>query len=259
MESVYNFNMTEILAFALVLFRMIGFVIAMPIVGTSSVSASTKVLLSLALTFIAFPQVGWAKLTADIESMTIITIAIRELFVGLSFGFLARMFFMAVTMAGQIMSVSLGLSSAQLFNPSVGEVSTALDQFYVILASIFFLAINGHHTLVSGIFETFQIVPIDKELLSFVGLQDFGTLVQKITVVAVKMSAPILMGILFMNLSVAIIGRAVPQINILITSLPINVMVGFFIMFVALPLLIWQMSELLDLTATELFRFVKSF
>jgi flagellar biosynthesis protein FliR len=259
MESVYNFNMTQLLAFALVMLRMTGFIVAMPIIGTVNVPSNVKVLLALMLSFILFPQVGWQKLAIDLESLSIVTMAIKELFVGLSFGYLARMFFLCVTMAGQIMSVSLGLSAAQLFNPTMGEASTALDQFYVILASLFFLCINGHHILISGIFESYNILPISKSLLSFANFQEFGAVTHRLTAMALKLSAPILVAILFMNISIAVVGRAVPQINILITSLPINAMVGFFVMFIGLPLLLWQMTELINITTAELFSFIKAY
>jgi flagellar biosynthetic protein FliR len=258
-ESVYNFNMKEILAFSLVLMRMIGFVVTMPIIGTVNVSTSTKVLLALAMTFVLFPQVGYQKMTVDLESMIIVSLVVKEIFVGVLFGFFARIFFMTVSMAGQIMSVSLGLSAAQLFNPTMGESSTALDQFYVILASIFFLSINGHHQLIAGIFESFKIVPISQVSISFLGFGEMGRYVQEITAMAVKMSSPILVAILFMNIAVAVVGKAVPQINILITSLPINAMAGFFVMFVALPLMVWELNDLLAFTTTELFKFIRAF
>jgi flagellar biosynthetic protein FliR len=259
LESIYHFNMKELLAFALVGLRMAGFVVAMPIIGTSNVAVSIKALLALMLTFIMFPQVGWQKMPVDIESMAIVTLAIKEVFIGLTFGFVARMFFLAVTMAGQIMSISLGLSSAQLFNPAMGETSTSLDYFYVTLASLFFFAINGHHVLISGIFESFRIVPVSQLTIDLGGMQGFGSVVHRVTVLGLKMSAPIMVAILFMNVAIAVVGRAVPQINILITSLPVNALSGFFIMFIGLPLLLWQMSEILNLTADELFRFIKTF
>ena len=259
MESFFNFSYNEIVAFALVLLRMIGFIVAMPVIGSSNVPAPTKVLLALTLTFILFPTINHSKLEADINSLAIITIGVKEVFIGLTFGFIARLFFMAVSMAAHIMSVSMGVASAQLFDPSMGEVSTALDQFYIYLASLFFLTINGHHLLISGIFELYSIVPISKTLISLSGFQDFGVTVQKIMAAALKMSAPILVSIFFMNVAVALIGRAVPQINILITSLPVNVLVGFVVLFIGLPLLIWQLTQLLDLTSMELLRIIKSY
>ena len=259
MESVYNFSTTEILAFSLVLLRMIAFVVAMPVIGTVNVPTSTKILFALLMAFVLFPQVGWKKLSIDLESLEIINAGIKEVFVGLTFGFLARMFFMTVTMAGQIMSVSMGISSAQLFNPAMGETSSSMDQFFFALATLFFLAINGHHILITGIYDTFQIIPLDRIAINLRGFQDFGPLVQLMMSIAVKVSAPILVTVLFMNVAMALMGRAVPQINILVTSLPVNVLVGFFVLFATLPILVWQMSDLINITATELFRFIKSY
>jgi flagellar biosynthetic protein FliR len=169
------------------------------------------------------------------------------------------MFFIGVSMAGQIMSISLGISAAQLFNPTMGESSTAFDQLFVTIASLFFLAINGHHILISGIFDSFALVPIAKTGLALEVFGHFGEVCQKVMAVALKMSAPIMVSILFMNVAIAVVGRAVPQINILITSLPINILAGFFIMMVALPLLLWEMRDFVQMTAGELFRFVKAF
>lgn len=259
MGSIFDFNTNQLLAFALVLLRMIGCVVSMPIIGTVSVPVSVKVLLSLALTFIFYPQVGWSNLNVGIEELSIINLAIKEIFIGFCFGFVARIFFMAVVMTGEVISISLGISAAQLFNPTMGESSTALDQFYVTLASLFFLSIGGHHLLISGLFQTFTMIPIEQVALNFNGLQEFGSLVQKVMAIALKMSAPVMVTILFTNVAIALIGRAVPQINILITSLPVNILVGFAVMFVSLPLLILEMNDLLNFSTAELFNFIKSF
>lgn len=259
MGSLYNFNTNELLAFALILLRLIGFFVSMPIIGSVTVPTSSKVLLSLTVSMIIFPQVGWAKLTSSLEHLDIITLAIKEMFIGLSFGFLARLFFMAVTMAGEVTSISMGVSSAQLFNPTMGVSSTALDQFYVTIASLFFFSINGHHVLISGIYKTFELVPITKTSLSLTGLQEFGAVTQNIMSIAVKMSAPILVTILFTNVAIAIVGRAVPQINILITSLPVNILVGFAVVIVGMPLLVLEMNSLLGISTAELFEFIKTF
>lgn len=103
------------------------------------------------------------------------------------------------------------------------------------------------------------MIPIQNASIHLIGLQDFGAIVQKIMSLAVKMSAPMMVSILFMNIAIAVIGRAVPQINILITSMPVNILIGLVVMIVALPLLIWQMHELLNITSTQLYTLLKSF
>jgi flagellar biosynthetic protein FliR len=251
--------MAEVLAFAMVMLRMVAFVIAMPIIGTAPVPSRLKVLFSLAMAFVVFPVVKGKAMTADLESMVFLSIAIKEVAVGLFLGFIARLFFMTLSMAGQLMSISIGISSAQLFNPAMGESSTAFDQIHITLGSMFFLSIHGHHLLLSALVDSFRLVPLEATSIHLMGLQEFGVVVQKVMGLAVKMSAPLMVSILFMNVAVAVVGKAVPQINILITSMPVNVLAGLMVTIVAMPILIWQMRELLEITSGQLFQILKSF
>lgn len=257
MESVYNFSNKELLAFALVFLRVSAFIMVMPIFGVGSVPSPIKVLFALVVSFIVFPTVGWRQMQIDPESLAIVTLVVKELFVGLTFGFLTRAFFVALTMAGQLISVSLGASSGQLFNPALGETSAAFDQFYGILAALFFLAINGHHLLISGIADSYKLVSIDQITVALTGLKDVGGLVSTTMAVGLKVAAPVMVSILFVNVGMALIGRAVPQINILITSLPVNTLVGLFVIIFTMPLLLWGMSDIVNLTHAEVMQIMK--
>src|SRR5690606_5611667 len=159
-----------------------------------------------------------------------IGLSVKEIFVGVSLGYLARMFFFAVSIAGQIMATSIGLASAQLYNPQMGSQTTSVEELKVILASMFYLGIQGHHLFISGLAESFNFPPLGRLARSFGGLEQMGVLVQQVMEIGVKISAPVLISILFVNIAMAVIGRAVPQINVLITSLPVNILVGLFIL-----------------------------
>lgn len=258
MESVYNFSQKEIIAFALVFVRLSAFFATMPVFGVQNVPPSVKALLSLIVTFVVFPTVGFKSMTTDPESMSIVLLVIKEAFVGLAFGFLTRSFFVALTMAGQLISVSLGISSAQLYNPALGETSAAFDQFYSMLAALFFLAVDGHHLLLSGIVDTYKIVSLGQLTVSFEGLQGTANLVSTVMEISLKAASPVVVAILFVNVAMALIGRAVPQINILITSLPVNTLIGLFVIIFTLPFLMWEMRDILGITQTEVMRLMKS-
>ena len=137
MASLYQFNEMEMLAFFLVLLRVSGFLVSWPVFGVESVPPQVKILLGLLIAFILFPAVGWQQLQGDLGSQQLFWYAIREVFIGLAIGFLARAFFYVFAVAGQIISVSMGLSSIQLFNPTVGDRSSAFDQLLVGLGSLF--------------------------------------------------------------------------------------------------------------------------
>jgi flagellar biosynthetic protein FliR len=258
-ESVYNFSNKEILAFGLVFLRVSSFVFVMPIFSVQSVPKYLKVLFSLIFAMVIFPTVGWKHMQTDPESLQIVSLVAKEVFIGLVFGFLTRAFFVAMQMAGQLISVSLGISSGQLYNPMLGETSAAFDQFYGILASLFFLSINGHHLLIGGIVETYQLVSLGQLTVSFGGLDGVAHLTSTAMQIGLKAASPIMVSILFVNVGMALIGRAVPQINILVTSLPVNTMVGLLVIIFTMPILLWGMSDMYSITQNEVMAIMKAF
>src|SRR5262249_39284936 len=153
---------------------------------------------------------------------------------------LARLFFFAFQVAGELVSLSVGLSSAQMFNPALGGTATSLEQLYVAFATLFYLSVNGHHFLLSGLVDSFRIVQISPELINTHEFKNTALLVKQVVEVGLKFSAPILVSILVVNVVLGVIGKTVPQMNVLVTSFPINILVGFVILIFTLPLMIDQ-------------------
>lgn len=247
------------LAFFMVLLRLSAFLVAWPVFSLPMVPAPVKILIALTLTLVIFPVVEWKGLAVELESLEIVWLALREIFIGVSIGFLARTFFFAMQVGGEIMSTSMGLASGQLFNPEMGGTVTATEQFQVAIATLFFLAINGHHFFLSGMADSFQLVPLSSAGLSLKGLKETQVILQLVVEMGLKFAAPVMIAVLFMNITMAVIGRAVPQINVLITSLPVNILVGLIIFLTALPLMLWQMHDLLEVTTSRVFHILKSY
>lgn len=246
----------QILLFALILMRMTSFVMSSAVLGNPTVNSPVKILLSLVLSMVVFPLIPLSTINVSIISTDIIGLVIREIIVGLALGFLTRLFFFIVSMTGDLISMSIGLSAAQLYNPMMGSQGGVIEQFYTGLATLIFFGINGHHMLISGIMQSYELVHITGGLNvgPFAEMAVFG---QTALEMAIKMSAPILGSILIVNLAMGILGRAVPQINVLVTSMPVTIMIGFIVMFVCLPLLVVEMNGVVDITARKLFEVMK--
>ena len=259
MPSVYNFSETEMLSFFLVLLRLSAFLVAWPVLGGAIVPKSIKILFSLSLALLVFPAVDQSTLTVDINSMQIIWLFIREAFIGVSLGMLIHFYFAIFNIAGDAISVSMGLSQAQLFNPALGGKLSAFEQLLVILATLFFLSVGGHHLFLTGIVDSFRVIPLGAETLNLGGFSQLGVFIQGVMLTGIQIASPVILAVLFMNLSMAIIGKAVPQINVLVTSLPINVLVGFFILIFSLPLIVWQMDTILQETAEKIFTILRTY
>jgi flagellar biosynthetic protein FliR len=247
----------QILVFALIFLRMIAFVVSSAIFGSPVVSTPIKVLLSLVFSMLLFPVVKTGPVDYDLVSNAIIGLAIRELFIGLVLGFLTRLFFFAVSITGDLVSISIGLSSSQLYNPLMGSQGNTIEQFYSTLGALVFLAINGHHMLLSAIAQSYQLVPLGELSFHTGPLAEMTVYFQTVMILAVKMCAPVLVTILLANLGMGILGRAVPQINVLVTSMPVTILLGVAVVFLCLPLVIMEMSGLVEITAGKLFEVMK--
>jgi flagellar biosynthesis protein FliR len=249
----------QIIAFALVLLRIVAFVIAWPIFGTNSVPVTVKVLLAVILSMLVFPTLTNFQNAAQIKfGDEIIFMSIRELGVGLMLGFLMRLFFFAISIAGEIISVSIGLGSAQLFNPAMGSSGSAVEQFEIMLASLFFLVMNGHHVFLAGLGQSFTFVPISDVGINTASFGGMAQIITDVFLMGLKISAPVLVAIFLTNVSMGILGRAVPQVNVLVTSLPVTLMLGFAVLLITTPLFVGEMSGMITSMADNFFKMMKA-
>lgn len=260
MLDISKLNEIQFLVFGLILLRMTSYVFSAAIFNSTVISSPLKVLLSLAFTMMVFNQVATAETVVRISEMQneIILMSAYEVVMGLMLGFVTRLFFFAISMAGELISVSMGLGQAQIFNPMMGSQGNAVEQFLVMIAMLVFFAINGHHFLVQGLMQSFSIVPLAKLTVNAVEFKQVVFLGQQLMLMAVQMSAPIVISMLVVQIGIGLLSRAVPQINVLTTTLAVTIFLGMAIFIVSLPLIVHHMNSVLDLTAVNFFRFVKS-
>lgn len=229
-------DQTNIVAFVLILIRVSVFVSIWPLFGQLGVPMPIKILFALLLTFIVLPIVHTTPLLEFKSSWYLVYLAFKESLCGILLGFLTRFFFYVVSMCGQLVGISMGLGSAQLLNPTIGVEGSSLEQFQVILASLIFLSINGHHLFLSGLIQSFDLIPIQLKGFNFLAFKSVVVSLEEILIASFKMAAPVIISVLLMNISIGIIGRAVPQINVLVTSWPINIFLGLIILIISMPL-----------------------
>lgn len=252
------FTEAQVILFGLVWLRMVSFVLSSAFFSSPSVNLPVKILFSVVLTAIVAPVAQFHTQEIQELSTNIILLSMKEISLGLLLGFLTRFFFFALSMAGEMISISLGLGSAQVYNPFSGHSGQVLEQFYSLFGMIVFLSLNGHHVFVTALVESFQILPVAKASIEFGGLAEIGSRFQQIFVVMIKMAAPVVITLFIVNMSMAIIGRAVPQINVLVTSFPVTIMIGLTVLIISIPLMSMEMSLLLQSTSSELFKLMRA-
>lgn len=259
MISFSELNELQVIAFGLILLRMLAFVFSAAVFNSPSVPVPFRILFSLVLTIVVFPLVTPSEVLVQLDALKdqLIYLATMELIIGLCIGFVTRLFFFTISMGGELIAISIGVGQGQIFNPMLGSSSNPLEQFVVFLGTIFYLMMNGHHYLIQGLVDSYTSATIVKTSISAEALSSFVFLTQKFLIIGIQISAPVLISMLVIQLGTGLLSRAVPQINFLTTSVAISIGMGFFILMISLPLIFSSMNSLIGISTTDLFAFIK--
>ena len=147
----------------------------------------------------------------------------------------------AVVLAGQTVSGAMGLSMANMVDPSMGSVPL-MSQFFNILGTLVFLAIGGHLIVFGLLLESFTLFPIGKVFLSQDLLAKMTAWGAMMFVAALLIALPVMITLLFVNIGVGFITRAAPQLNIFSVGLPAILLSGFVVMWLAVPSMVNRIS-----------------
>jgi len=237
---------------------MISFIVSSAIFGTTNLSSSLKVLISLVLSMLVYPTLYSKNLLGHFAMENLVLACLQELSIGLTLGFMTRFFFMVISMAGDFISISIGLGSAQLFNPAMGSTGNVVEQFYSLLGMLLFLTLDGHHQIISALVNSFEIIKIGIIRFNFSALKELVILLQDLLLITIRIASPILVTSLIINASMAVLGRVVPQINVQVTTVPVTLLIGFGVMFVCLPILVGLMTQTIDFSLFKIFQFLKA-
>jgi flagellar biosynthetic protein FliR len=213
----------------LVLLRCTGFVVTAPILGHRAVPGPVKAGL---IAVLAVTLAGGAS--AAVGAQPMLLAAPVELMIGVAMGLTMAAAFAAVDAGSRLLSIQMGLSLGAVFDPVVGEAATPLQPLFAVIAGLLFLALNLHLAVIRVLAESFTALPIGGALPS--GL--FGTLASLVAValeLAVKVAMPLALVLLLVELAVALISRAIPQVNVFFLGLPIKILLGIALIAVTLP------------------------
>ena len=250
----------EVLSFLLVLGRTSGLMISAPFWGGRAVPVLVRgvmaVSLSVAIYPIAKPVLSGVEGIASpaVEelfggpSIVFLLIALgREVLLGLALGWAAQLLFAAMRLAGHEIEVKMGFGLAHLIDPQSGGQTGVLAILFDIIASLVFFSINGPLLLIRALASSYHLFPVAGEKLvpsqvegSVLSLvEGMVTSAGEIFTIALRVSAPVVVGLLFSNLILGIMGRAVPQMNVFIVAMPLQIALGMLLVFLSLPALVW--------------------
>jgi flagellar biosynthesis protein FliR len=216
----------------LVMMRCTGLVFAAPLFGHHAVPTLVKFGLAACLTVVLANPAA-----TNAGTLTLLLAAPIELVIGLALGYILTIGFQAIELGGRVISIQLGLSLGSVFSPTQEEASTAIDPFFSVLAGLLFLAMGLHLAMVEVLANSFVAYPLGGGWpvdMAQTGSQTVALGLE----LGVRVALPIALVLLMVELSVGLLARAIPQINVFILGLPLKMLVGFAVLAVAMPTLV---------------------
>lgn len=239
--TLQDFLGLQVFAFALTFVRLGTAIMIMPGVGDSFVPARIRLHFAVALSLALFPlTVGYIPDPLP-GTFGIFSLILMEFIIGIFFGGIARIFMMALDTAGMVISISSGLSNAQLFNPALSTQGSLVGAFLSVTGIVVLFAMNLHHLLFAGIIESYEFFPVG-------ALPDVGSMAEMIAravtaafAIGIKIAAPFLVISILIYTGMGILSRLMPQVQVFLLALPLQILIALVVMsmFLSSAYLFW--------------------
>lgn len=223
-------------AMILVFLRLLAFYTVTPVFFPKGTPAMVKIGFTLILSYIIIPGIDYKTIVNINDVFPFIVSCISEITTGLTLGFITELCFMAAKFGGNLMDMQVGFSMISMFDPNSNSNSTLIERLLYWISVVLFFIVDGHHMLIMQLINSFKVVNIGKFILS----QDTAGIIIQAFIeffnIGLKIAIPIVLIIIITDLTLGLVARTVPQLNIMILGLPIKILVGLATFMFALPI-----------------------
>jgi flagellar biosynthetic protein FliR len=234
----------QVASFIWPLLRISAMFVAVPLFSLRAVPARVRLILSVAMTFVVMPLLPVFP-AADMFSYEGIRVAIAQVMIGLSSGFIVQLVFAAVVFAGQGVALSMGLGFASMVDPQNGQQVPVVAQLYVITSTLIFLGLDGHLLLIKMLLDSFTSLPIGIDGITKTNIWALIAWSSRMFAGGLLLAMPVIVSLLLVNISFGVATRAAPQLNIFSVGFPVTLMLGIVLIWLTLPDVLDQFTGIL--------------
>ncbi|MCI7541363.1 MAG: flagellar type III secretion system protein FliR [Veillonellaceae bacterium] len=233
--------------FLLMLTRCSGIFLIAPFFGSLNIPIMVRAATAFMFAVVLFPVVdGLGPVDAPTSVLMYTVAVLKELFIGWLIGFVAYVCFSAIHMAGKVMDMQVGFAVVNVMDPTSGQQIPLIGSFLYNLGIIVFLVTNGHHMIITALAESFRVVPLLTMQPNLSLTMIMVNFTNGIFVTGMKIAMPVTFAILLVNVALGILARTMPQMNIFVVGIPLQLMVGVSILAMLLPFYVMFLGGMFD-------------
>lgn len=239
-----------------VFLRVSAVVLVFPVFSAKNIPTRVRVALGALVAFLIAPGLPPFPM-AGLGLWPLVGIMIQEVIVGLVLGFVSRMVFFCIDIAGNIIATEVGLNMASDVNPVSGVRTEIPGLILFYLGAMLFLALDLHHYLLIALERGYALLPVGRAALPAAAVDDIIGHTSRIFAVAVQIAAPMMAVSFIVMLVFALIGRAVQQISSFFESFAFRLLAGLFMLGLSMNLMAQHLSAYLHRLPEDLIRITR--
>jgi flagellar biosynthetic protein FliR len=238
---------TFITVFGLVLARLVAAISLAPFMGGRSTASQIKIGIAFLTGILLFPLVAPRTGIGELTAFRVLCLLVKEGVIGGIIGFLAQIIFQSVQMAGATIDYSRGMSQATFFAPQLETNVSLLGQLQLQATIVLFLIFNGHLFFLRALAASFARIPV-LEFPHFSGgilpaVDQMARYTADGLVIAVQLSAPVLVALFLVDVSFGVIGKVASGFNVHNESQPVKALLGLGVLFLTLSYIVGRMPS----------------
>jgi flagellar biosynthetic protein FliR len=216
------------------LLRISAMFVAVPLFSMQAVPPRVRLVLSLAITLVMMPLMPTYPVV-EMFSYQGFLVAVTQVMIGLTSGFIVQLVFSALLFAGQGVALSMGLGFASMVDPQNGQQVPVIAQFYVMTSTLVFLSLDGHLVLIKMLLDSFTSLPVGIDGITKANIWTILIWSSHMFAGGLLLTMPIIVSLLLVNISLGVATRAAPQLNIFSVGFPVTLMLGMALVWLTLP------------------------
>lgn len=231
-----------LLAYALLMARILPVILLTPFLGGESVPSEVKLGIGVLLGMVMYPAIIVQAANVPTTALYFIALMLKELFIGLSMSFVVNIIFDAANIAGSLIDTLSGITQAQLMVPQLQMNVSLFANLKIQLVTVVFVTLNGHHLVISAFVDSLDMVALDAWPRFSHGFWPFFELILRVfgdmVRIGVSLAAPVLLATFLTDLALGMINRVAPQVQVFFVAMQIKPAVTGVVMISALHLIL---------------------
>ncbi|KEH96939.1 fused FliR family export protein/FlhB family type III secretion system protein [Clostridium massiliodielmoense] len=230
-------NVTYFLGVFLVSLRMLSFVEVVQIFFPKGTPKTVKIMFGVILGFMIITGIDYSYVNNINSNSMIIMYSIIEISTGVILGFITNICFACIRYAGNFMDLQVGFAMMTMFDPNSNSNATLIERMLYWFSLIVFIIVDGPNMLIRILVESFKVIHIGQFILNQQSAMHVINVFIKYFQLGIRIAIPIVLIIILTDLTMGLVAKTVPQLNVMILGMPVKIVLGLGVISLCLPVI----------------------